>query len=124
MKLPNYTEEHQEILCAIDRVCSVFAVPATSDTDARTHIKGTIEGQAATFLVDIGAGISYLSEDMFQTIPGSWSLEEVQPEPNFRITTVLGQPIPLLGQYMFDMEIIIIIISWFNVLAMLNQYCN
>ena len=86
-------------------MCSVFAVPATSDTDARPHIKGTIEGQATTFLVDTGAGISCLSEEMFQKIPGSWSLEEVHPEPNFRITTVSGQPIPLLGRYMFDMEV-------------------
>ena len=93
MKLPSYADENQQLLSVIDRVCSVFAVPATSDTDARPHIKGSIEGKAATFLVDTGAGISCLSEEMFQNIPGSWSLEEVQPKPNFRITTVSGQPI-------------------------------
>ena len=71
VKLPDYAEEIQHILCAIDRVCSVFAVPATSDMDVRPHIKGTIEGQAATFLVDTGAGISCLSKDMFHNIPGS-----------------------------------------------------
>ena len=49
MQLPSYADENQQLLSVIDRVGSVFAVPATSDTDARPHIKGSIEGRPVHF---------------------------------------------------------------------------
>jgi len=92
-------------LATLGTTNSVLAMPSTMDTDGRPHIKGEIEGQKTTFLVDTGACISCISEETFLALPGTWSLEEIPPEPNFRLSSVSGQAIPVLGRYMFDMEV-------------------
>ena len=60
-------------------VCSLFAFSWDKDDaiyGSRPHVPCTFNGVKAEALIDTGASISCVSEELFRSIPGHWNLPE------------------------------------------------
>jgi len=49
--------------------------------DKRPYMEGSINGVRANFLIDTGACVSVISEELFRKIPNHWNLAAVPVEP-------------------------------------------
>jgi transposase InsO family protein len=72
--------------------------------DKRPYMEGSINGVRANFLIDTGACVSVISEELFRKIPNHWNLAAVPVEPGFRLSSASGDSLQLGGSFMFTLS--------------------
>jgi hypothetical protein len=74
-------------------VSMTVAAVRFSDDSKRPRVKGTINGAAVQFLVDLGASVSVVSERTFEGIWGAAELQRLPLPRHLRVAGVTGADI-------------------------------
>ena len=68
--------------------------------DPRPHLELQVGGRKVSALVDSGAMVSVVAEEMFNSVPGSQEFEQLPVPPQFRISAASGADLKVIGRYM------------------------
>jgi transposase InsO family protein len=79
--------------------------PQPSFMDKRPFLEGKVNGVHTNFLLDTGACVSVISEELFRRIPNHWNLAAVPVEPGLRLSSASGDSLQLVGSFMFSLDI-------------------
>ena len=80
-----------------------------SPNDSRPHVEVLMNGVSVDFLIDTGASLSVISEEIFRSIPDFRSLKNVPVEPGLKLSAASGHPIEIVGRFRFRLTLLGII---------------
>ena len=77
-----------------------------SPHDSRPHIEVHLNGIKVDFLIDTGASLSVISEEIYRSIPEHRSLKSVPVEPGLKLSAASGHLIEIVGRYRFHLTLL------------------
>ena len=92
-------------ICAVTFLCSLFsALPQPHPKDKRPHVDVDFQGIKLKALVDTGAGMSVVTEQVVMRMPGRHNLQKVPIDPKLRLSSVSGQNLQIVARYSFTIK--------------------
>ena len=88
--------------------CAVLAVLQTEKVkkDTRPHVEIQIQEMKVSALVDTGAAVSVVSEELFDSMPGREFFREVKLNPGFSVNGVGGKQLEIVGRFIVPFSIL------------------
>ena len=77
-----------------------------SPHDSRPHIEVHLNGIKVDFLIDTGASLSVISEEIYRSIPEYRSLKSVPVEPGLKLSAASGHLIEIVGRFRFRLSLL------------------
>ena len=94
-------------ICAVTFLCSLFsALPQPHPKDKRPHVDVDFQGIKLKALVDTGAGMSVVTEQVVMRMPGRHNLQKVPIDPKLRLSSVSGQNLQIVARYSFTIKML------------------
>ena len=90
----------------ISYICSVSPLNHRHPSDLRPHVEVLLNGVSVDFLIDTGASLSVISEEIFSSISNYRSLKSVPVEPGLKLSAASGHPIELVGRFRFRLTLL------------------
>ena len=89
----------------ISFICSVSPLNHRCPNDLRPHVQVLLNGIPVDFLIDTGASLSVISEEIYSSIELS-SLKSVPVEPGLKLSAASGHLIEIVGRYRFHLTLL------------------
>ena len=87
-------------------ICSVAPLNQRSPHDSRPHVEVQLNGVTVNFLIDTGASLSVISEEIYRSIPDYRSLKSVPVEPGLQLSAASGHLIEIVGRFKFRLSLL------------------
>ena len=91
------------IICYL---CSIAVLHGKFTGDYRPHVEVYINGVCVKFLIDTGASVSVISEDIFSRIKDTAALESLPVERGFKLKAASGHGLTVVGLYQFYLTLL------------------
>ena len=78
-------------------ICSVAPLNQRSPHDSRPQIEQLLNGISVDFLIDTGASLSVISEEIYRSIPDFRSLKSEPVEPGLKLSAASGHLIEIVA---------------------------
>ena len=85
----------------ISFICSVSPLNHRRPNDLRPHVQVLLNGIPVDFLIDTGASLSVISEEIYSSIEDYRSLKSVPVEPGLKLSAASGHLIEIVGRTVF-----------------------
>ena len=86
--------------------CSVSLLNHRRPNDHRPHVQVLLNGIPVDFLIDTGASLSVISEEIYSSIEDYRSLKSVPVEPGLKLSAASGHLIEIVGRYRFCLTLL------------------
>ena len=93
----------------ISYVCFVSPLNHRHPSDLRPHVEVLLNGVSVDFLIDTGASLSVISEEIFSPISYYRPLKSVPVEPGLKLSAASGHMIKIVGRFRFRLTLLGII---------------
>ena len=90
----------------ISYICSVSPLTHRCPNDLRPHVQVQLNGVPVDFLIDTGASLSVISEEIYSSMENYRSLKSVPVEPGLKLCAASGHLIEIVGRYRFHLTLL------------------